>query len=108
MKVYVAHSKKVDYKNEIYKSLRNDEFFNSVELILPHEVSDNSSNTRDFYKDIDLFIAEVSMAGTGLGIELGWVWDDGTPIYCLYKKGSKISGSLHSVTDKFIEYEDSK
>lgn len=37
MKIYIAHSKEIDYINDLYKPLRNDSFFNDYELILPHE-----------------------------------------------------------------------
>ena len=104
MKIYVAHSKQIDYINDLYKPLRNDSFFKEYELILPHEESEYSSNTRGFYKSIDVFIAECSEPATGLGIELGWAYDDNKSIYCIYKKGYKISGSLKAVTDNFFEY----
>ena len=103
-KVYIAHSKDIDYLNELYRTLRNDSFFNDYELVLPHEESEKSSNTRDFYKDIDIFIAEVSKPGIGLGIELGWVFDDNKPIYCIYKTGFKASRSVYSVTKNIYEY----
>lgn len=104
MKIYVAHSKDIDYMNDLYIPLRSYENLKNYEIILPHEHSASSSNTREFYKTIDLFIAEVSKKGTGLGIELGWVYDDNIPIYCIYKSGQKIAGSLKSVTNKFYEY----
>lgn len=106
MRVYIGHSKKIDYINEIYEPLRKDTFFNNYELILPHEKDKNSSNSREFYKTIDIFIAECSDVATGLGIELGWAYDDNKKIYCIYKKGKKISGSLKSVTNYFYEYND--
>ncbi len=104
MKIYIAHSKDFDYKNELYNPIRELEENINHEIILPHEKNDKSSNTRDFYKKIDLMIAECSYPATGLGIELGWVYDDNIPIYCIYKKGNKISGSTKSVTDNIIEY----
>lgn len=105
MKIYIGHSKDINYIDELYKPLRNDSFFNEYELILPHEKSRDSSNTREFYKNIDVFIAECSEPATGLGIELGWAYDDNKNIYIIYKKGKKISGSLKAVTDNFFEYE---
>lgn len=30
MKVYIAHSKDIDYLNELYVPLRNDSFYNRV------------------------------------------------------------------------------
>lgn len=108
MKIYIAHSKKIDYINELYKPLRNDLFFDDYELILPHEKNMDSSNDRKFYKNIDIFIAECSEAGTGLGIELGWVYDDNKTIYCIYKSGKKISNSIKVVTHNLIEYKNTK
>ena len=94
MKIYIAHSKKIDYINNLYKPLRNDTFFNEYELILPHEKCESSSNDRKFYKDIDVFIAECSEPTIGLGIELGWAYDDHKNIYCIYKSGKRISNSI--------------
>lgn len=108
MKIYIAHSKQIDYINELYNPLRNDSFFNDFELILPHEKNEHSSNTRKFYKDIDLFIAECSKPATGLGIELGWAYDDQKKIYCIYKEGEKINNSLKSITNNFFEYRNSE
>ena len=106
MKIYIAHSKGFDYQNELYAPVRNDESLNQHEVILPHEFSNTSSNTRDFYRDIDLLIAECSYPATGLGIELGWAFDDNTPIYCIHKKGAKVSGSIYAVTENIFEYND--
>ena len=106
MKIYIAHSKSFDYQNELYTPIRNDEALNEHEVILPHEISSTSSNTRDFYKDIDLLIAECSYPATGLGIELGWAFDDNIKIYCIYKKGTKVSGSIYSITKNVFEYKD--
>ena len=108
MKIYIAHSRQIDYLNDLYKPLRNDLFFNDYELILPHEKSECSSNNRQFYKDIDVFIAECSEVSTGLGIELGWAYDDHKDIYCIYKSDKKISASIKAVTNNFQEYENTK
>lgn len=104
LKIYIAHSKRMDYINNLYKPLRNDLFFKEYELILPHEKSENSSNNRDFYKSIDVFIADCSEKGTGLGIELGWAYDDNKPIYCIYESGKRINNSIKAVTNNFYEY----
>ena len=75
-------------------------------LILPHEKDINSSNTRDFYKDIDIFIAEVSKSGIGLGIEIGWIYDENKSIYCIHKSDTKVSKSIYTVTNNIYEYND--
>ncbi len=85
MGIYVVHSKSIDYINEIYKPIRNSEYLKQFDIVFPHEKDSNSYNDRSFYKDFDLVIAEVSEPGTGIGIELGWFYDDNVPIYCISK-----------------------
>ena len=106
MRIYIAHSREFDFKNELYVPIRNDEELKEQEFILPHEISDVSSNTRDFYKDIDLIIAECSYPSIGLGIEIGWAFDDNIPVYCIHKKGTKVSGSIYAITQNIFEYKD--
>lgn len=105
MKIYIGHSKEYDYEQELYSYIREDKELKKHEIILPHEHSRNISNTRESYKEIDCFIAEVSYKATGLGIELGFAFDDQRPIYCIYKKGIKFSNSLRILTTEFFEYE---
>ena len=105
-RVYIAHSRDIDYLNDLYAPLKNADFLGDYELLLPHESSDTSYNTRDFYKSIDLMIAEVSKPAIGLGIELGWAFDDQIPVYRIHRTDSKVSSSIKSITDKIYEYED--
>lgn len=106
MKIYIAHSREFDYINELYIPIRNDKNLNENTIFLPHESKSSSNNNRNFYKDIDLLIAECSYPSTGLGIELGWAFDDNIPIYCIYKKDKKFSYSINAVTNDIYEYED--
>lgn len=108
MKIYVGHSRDIDYAKELYRPIREFEKDTNHVFLLPHEKSNTSSNDRNFYNEIDLFIAEVSMPATGLGIELGWAYDNNVPIVCIFKKGKKISDSLNSVTNNFYEYENTE
>lgn len=104
MKIYIGHSKLDDFKNDLYILVR--EKLSNYNIILPHEKDLDHYQGREFYKSIDLFIAEVSSPATGLGIELGYADDDNTSIYCIYKQGKKYSSSLTTITDKFYEYKD--
>lgn len=106
MKVYIGHSRNYDYEKLLYQPVRGDIELAKYDIILPHESTSASNNSREFYQSLDLFIAEVSYPATGLGIELGWAFDSNVPIYCIYRTGTKVSGSLHAITDRFYEYED--
>ena len=106
MRIYIAHSRDFDYVNELYLPLKNSEIFKQHELILPHD-SDNYKHDRYFYKNIDLVIAEVSYPSTGLGIELGFLYDDNKPIYCIHRSDKKISSSINVVTNNIYSYSNS-
>lgn len=105
MRVYIGHPKSIDYLT-LYKAIRSDEELKSYEIILPHEYDANGANSREFYQTLDIFIAEVSEKATGLGIELGWAYDDGVDIYALCNKSAKVSNSVRVLTDNIYLYED--
>ena len=106
MKIYVSHSRHFDFKKELYAVLENSNL--DQDFIFPHKESDAPFNSKDLLKDkgCDLVLAEVSYPATGQGIELGWANIHNIPIVCIFKKNSKISGSLSVVSKDFIEYED--
>ena len=109
MKIYIAHSKSLDFKKELYQPIRQSSLNDKHTFILPHENSNESFNSKDYLKnEADLMIAEVSKPAIGLGIELCWADTYNVPIACIYKKGSKISSSLNVVSKKFAEYPNTK
>jgi nucleoside 2-deoxyribosyltransferase len=107
MKIYIAHSRDFDYQNELYLPLKNSDIFSEYEFILPHD-GDNYKHDREFYKNVDLVIAEVSFPSTGLGIELGFLYDDNKPIYCIHKDNMKISSSINAITKNIYEYKNNE
>lgn len=108
MKIYFGHSKELNFKDDLYLPIRKSQLNSEHEMILPHEIYQDASDfvTKDIIKTCDVMIAEVSFPATGLGIELGWANAFECPIICIYRKGSKISGSLKVVCENFIEYTD--
>ena len=108
MRIYVSHSTDMNYNDEIYLPLKEVLSDSSCELILPHESSAEIINTRNDYRDIDIVIAECSRPSTGVGIELGWFYDDGKPIYCFCREGLKISDSVKVVVSDIFYYKDKK
>jgi len=107
MKIFVSHSTKYNFEDELYKPLRASELNKKHEIILPHE-NGQQINTKDIIRDCDLVVAEVSSSGTGQGIELGWANATYVSIICFYKPESKISESLKYVTDTIVEYDSSE
>lgn len=109
MKIYIAHSRGYDFQKQLYEPLKNSDLATKHELIFPHSESSEPFSSKElFQNNCDLIIAEVSYPATGLGIELGWADMLKVPVICIYKSGSKVSGSLKVITDNFIEYSDEK
>lgn len=106
MTIYISHSRNSDYKKELYSPLLDSLLSKEHLLILPHELSDDSYNTKDLFqsKKCDLIIAEVSYSATGQGIELGWADMLEIPIVCLYKEGIQVSQSLQAVSNQLLSY----
>ncbi len=108
MKIYVGHSTAIPFRQKLYEPLRNSKIDEEHTLIFPHEDSDEMFDSKSFLCDeCDLFIAEVTEASTGLGIELGWADQFGVPIVCVYRSGSDPSSSLKAVTDEIRGYSSS-
>lgn len=108
MKIYIGHSKELNFREELYLPIRESRLNSEHEIILPHEIYQEANDfvTKDIIKTCDVMIAEVSFPATGLGIELGWADSFECPIICIYRKDSKISGSLRVVCENFVEYTD--
>jgi len=104
MKIYVTHSRAFDFRKELYEPIRQSLLNRENEFVFPHERSDEPFSTREILADCDLVLAEVSFPSTGQGIELGWASSAGVKIVCIFRKGSKVSGSLKTVSSLFEEY----
>ena len=52
MRIYIVHSKSIDYINEIYKPIRNSEYLKQFDIVFPHEKDSNSYNDRTYYKNL--------------------------------------------------------
>ena len=106
MKIYIAHSSGFDFKNEIYKPIRESKLNTEHEFILPHEKNDKQYSSKELFqsKSVDIIIAEVSFPSTGLGIELGLADMSGIKSVGIYKSGSNLSGSVRSFFKELLEY----
>ena len=107
MKIYVSHSLQYDYKNELYKPLRELGLNKTWDIFLPHE-TDMEINSKEQIKSSDFVLAEVSFSSTGQGIELGWAEMMNIPIICIYKEGGKASRWINILTNKVIVYKNAE
>lgn len=106
MKIIVTHASSFDYETELYEPLKKAVEGTSHELIFPHVWHEKGVSTKEFLKDADLVIGEVSHPSTGQGIEFGWADMLDVPILFLRKAGATSSSSLRYLKGKVIDYID--
>ena len=106
MIIQIWHSRNSDFQKELYEPIKNALFFTDHTWIFPHD--GENIDSKESLKTVDLFIAEVSLPSTGLGIEIGFASNYEKRILCLYRKWSTISSSLKYVCEDFIEYKNTK
>ncbi|HHY25416.1 MAG TPA: nucleoside 2-deoxyribosyltransferase [Desulfitobacterium dehalogenans] len=60
------------------------------------------------FKEIDssnVVVIDVTEKGVGLGIESGYAYAKGIPVYIIAKKGSEISNTILGISKKVLIYE---
>ncbi len=75
-----------------------------VEIVLPRDEQGEHNNTKAVIEGCDLVIAEVSIASTGSGIELGWASAAGKDIVIFHQGAEVASPALQFVTQKMHSY----
>lgn len=103
MKIYVGHSREYDYVHNLYEPLLNSNIAKEHEFVFPH-YNNKEANSKDIVEESDLFIAEVSFASTGLGIEIGRAESKNKKILCVYDEQYKCPSSLKFVNVDVISY----
>ena len=106
MNIYISHSSGYDYKNELYKPLKESELSHAHHFFLPHEPENIDIDAVDELEHTDILVAEASYPSTGQGIELGQAHMMNVPIICFHKTETKTSNSLRFVTSKVLTYSD--
>src|SRR5688572_24909106 len=75
-----------------------------IELVLPHELTEEIHKTKADIESADLVIAEVSVASTGSGIELGWANAAGKEIVVFHQTADDPSPAIQFVAREFHAY----
>lgn len=105
MKIYIGHSSSINYKEELYRPLKESELASDHDLVFPHDDSEEQFDSKNFLRDeADLMIAEVSKSSTGLGIELGWANIYEVPVLLICSKDSEVSRSLEVISDDLLRH----
>lgn len=105
MDVYVGHSSGYDFQVRLYRPLKDSKLFREHNVVLPHETEGLFDSKSFFQENCDLFIAEVSEASTGLGIELGWADLFDVEIILISEKEATTSSSLKALDSDHVKYE---
>ncbi len=107
MKIYLSHSSKIDYINNLYRPIRESELGKNHEFVYFCDDPEYSSkSSRDVIRSCDVLIAEMSECSTGMGIEIGWADSFDIRIFVVYRDGSDIKGYMSSIAEEIIKYID--
>jgi len=105
MRIYVPHSDNIDYKNDLYKPIKDSYLNEEHTFILPKEVLGVDFNSSDFIcYGCDLIIADISENQNGIGMKLSCAYVYGLPIFFICKKGSPITNSVDGIPCNLTEY----
>lgn len=105
MKIYLGHSSAYDYQTALYQPIKCcATLWKNHEFILPHDKQDGGFYSKSIIQSVDLFIAEVSLASTGLGMELAWADSNHIPILALTKHHTRPSSSINFIVDTIFKY----
>jgi hypothetical protein len=105
-RVRLGHSTGYDYQTQLYDVVRGLGLPSDVTVSLPHENGAAGDCTKSFFAGgCDLFIAEVSAASTGLGMEIAYADMHGVPVAGLYRAGSTPSSAIKMVTPMLLSYD---
>lgn len=69
--IYIIHSTKINYKQDIYEPLINSSLNNNFEFIYPH-LTDKFIKSKEIIRNCDIVLAFMKNNSIGMGIELGW------------------------------------
>lgn len=103
MKIFVSHSTKFNYEEELYIPLQNSELNDQHEFVFPREGGE-TINVKDVIRDCDIVLAEVSNPTFEQGLELGWANGAYVTTICFYKAGVQPSPILQQVSDSVNVY----
>ena len=85
----------------------NSKLYKECEFIFPH-LTDNTFNSKEAIDQSDLFIAEVSRASLGLGIEIGRAEMSNKRILCIYNEKNNVSSCIEYINADVIGYKNSE
>lgn len=87
---------------EVFAFVRNVQNYGKCNL-LPNEIMETA------FKEIkrsNILIVEASQLSIGVGIEAGYAYSNGIPIYLIAHYKSEVSNSIKGIADKTLFYKD--
>jgi hypothetical protein len=103
-KIYIAHSSSYDFQTELYIPVKNSRLYQVYNFILPHDNRAYHPDSKKEIRECKVFIAEISHASTGAGIEIGWADAFNVPIIFLHKSDYKPPAYYQEMSKHLCSY----
>lgn len=107
MKIYLVHSSKSNFREELYQPLKHSELNKLHTIVYLYDETDNPGSTKELIRGCDLIIAEVSNNSIACGIEIGWANAFGKKIIFIHKSEIQPSRFLPIISENIISYSNS-
>ncbi len=109
IKVYIMHSDKINYKDDLYKPLLEHGLMHDYFLILPMSNSFIDKFAKDLINESDIVICNLSNSNFLLNVEMKWAISQNKDIYYFIKNDDKkiskfknYKYNVYSTTDELI------
>ncbi len=89
VKVYIMHSDKIDYKEELYKPLLKEGLMDEFYLILPLSNRYSNSYVKELISDADIIICDLTKVNFFLNVEIKWANKENKEVYYFIQKDDK-------------------
>jgi len=103
LKIYIMHSEKIDYVNNIYKPLLESSISKENLLILPMSKRFENTYIKDLLKDSDIVVCDLTKSNFFLKTEIKYANKLDKKIYYYINRNDKNKKKYKN----YIEYEDS-
>ena len=113
IKVYIMHSDKINYKEDLYRPLLEKGLMNDYFLILPMSNNFIGQFAKDLINDCDIVICNLTNSNIFLNQEIKWAKSMNKDIYYYIKKDDKklskfkdYQYNIYSTTEEFVNLVD--
>lgn len=105
MQIFLSHSSKYDYVNELYNPIKESSLDKIHKFIyFCEDPNYKEKSSKEIIQESDLIIADISIQSIGVGMEIGWASAQNKPIIMIHRTGVEVRGYMRLHAKDIFEY----